>query len=264
VIDDNDTNLRILVVQLERLGMRVVATTSAMEGRDLASAGAAFDVVLTDMRMPELDGLQVAEAIRGSGPTAPPVIVLSSLGQRERDASFVAAFLTKPVKPRALREAVEAAVHGTAAKVAPTVPRGFATDRELAARHPLRILLAEDNAFNVKLAVRLLERMGYQTDLAENGQQALDAIERTDYDVVLMDVQMPDLDGLEASREIRARWPDRQLHIIAMTANAMEGDREACLAAGMNDYLAKPIRPEELSTALLAAPSREIPVGDAQ
>ena len=89
------------------------------------------------------------------------MIVLSSLGQRERDASFVAAFLTKPVKPRALREAVEAAVHGTAAKAAPTVPRGFATDRELAARHPLRILLAEDNAFNVKLAVRLLERMGY-------------------------------------------------------------------------------------------------------
>jgi PAS domain S-box-containing protein len=264
VIDDNDTNLRILVAQLERLGMRVVATTSATEGRDLASSGAAFDVVLTDMRMPELDGLQVAEAIRGSSPAAPPVIILSSLGQRERDATFVAAFLTKPVKPRALREAVEAAVHGTAAKAAPTVPRGFATDRELARRHPLKILLAEDNAFNVKLAVRLLERMGYATDLAENGQQALDAVEQTDYDVVLMDVQMPDMDGLEASHEIRARWPERQLHIIAMTANAMEGDREACLAAGMNDYLAKPIRPEELSTALLAAPSRELPVGEAQ
>ena len=261
VIDDNDTNLRILVAQLERFGMRVVATTSAIEGRDLGSSGAAFDVVLTDMRMPELDGLQVAEAIRASRQGAPPVIVLSSLGQRERDATFAAAFLTKPVKPRALREAVEAAVHGTAATAAPTVPRGFATDRELAARHPLRILLAEDNAFNVKLAVRLLERMGYATDLAESGQQALDAVEQTDYDVVLMDVQMPDMDGLEASREIRARWPDRPLHIIAMTANAMEGDREACLAAGMNDYLAKPIRPEELSTALLAVPPREQPVG---
>ena len=264
VIDDNDTNLRILVAQLERLGMRVVATTSATEGRDLAATSAAFDVVLTDMRMPELDGLQVAAAIRSSGPAAPPVIVLSSLGQRERDASYVAAFLTKPVKPRALRDAIEAAVHGTAAKAAPTVPRGFATDRELAARHPLRILLAEDNAFNVKLAVRLLERMGYATDLAEDGRQALEAIEQHDYDVVLMDVQMPDMDGLEATRLIRARWPDRPLHIIAMTANAMEGDREACLAAGMNDYLAKPIRPEELSTALLAAPSRELPVGGAE
>jgi len=120
----------------------------------------------------------------------------------------------------------------------------------LAERHPLRILLAEDNAVNQKLALRLLERMGYSADVAGDGQQAIDALAAKAYDVVLMDVQMPELDGLEASRRIRRQWPDRAIRIIAMTANAMAEDRDACLAAGMDDYVSKPIRVEALVGAL--------------
>jgi CheY-like chemotaxis protein len=114
----------------------------------------------------------------------------------------------------------------------------------------LRILLAEDNAVNQKLALRLLRQLGYEADVAADGLQALAMLEDSDHDVVLMDVQMPQLDGLEATRRIRRQWPDRSLRIVAMTANAMAGDREACLAAGMDDYIAKPIRPAELRSAL--------------
>jgi CheY-like chemotaxis protein len=128
-------------------------------------------------------------------------------------------------------------------------------DPELAARHPLRLLLAEDNGVNQKLAIRLLATMGYAADVVGDGLQAIAALEAGEYDVILMDVQMPELDGLEATRRIRARWPDRAVHIVAMTANAMAGDRDACLAAGMNDYVSKPIRPPELAEALARAPS---------
>ena len=120
----------------------------------------------------------------------------------------------------------------------------------MAARHPLRILLAEDNAVNQKLALRLLERMGYRADVVGDGSEAITAIEDGTYDVILMDVQMPEVDGLEATRRIRATWPDRPIRIVAMTANAMAEDREACLAAGMDDYVSKPIRVEELVAAL--------------
>ena len=121
----------------------------------------------------------------------------------------------------------------------------------MARRHPLRILLAEDNVVNQKLALRLLAQMGYRADLAANGLEAIDAVERQTYDVVLMDVQMPEMDGFEASREINRRWPDvRRPRLVAMTANAMQGDRELCTAAGMDDYVAKPIRVEELVAAL--------------
>jgi CheY-like chemotaxis protein len=122
----------------------------------------------------------------------------------------------------------------------------------MAARHPLRILLAEDNVVNQKLALRLLGQMGYRADLASNGIEAVESVGRQTYDVVLMDVQMPEMDGLEASRRITAQGPpDQRPRIVAMTANAMQGDREQCLAAGMDDYVTKPIRVEALVQALL-------------
>ena len=124
-------------------------------------------------------------------------------------------------------------------------------DKEMAKNHPLRILLAEDNAVNQKLAIRILEQMGYRADIASNGLEAVESIERQIYDVILMDVQMPEMDGLDATRNIRKLKDATQPHIIAMTANAMEGDREMCIAAGMDDYISKPIRVNELVEALL-------------
>ncbi len=142
-----------------------------------------------------------------------------------------------------------------AALAAPASSAKAAIDPGLAVRHPLRILLAEDNLVNQKLALRLLEKMGYRADLAGNGLEAVERVAARTYDVVLMDVQMPGMDGLDASREINRRWPSERPRIVAMTANAMQGDRAACLAAGMDDYVTKPIRVEQLVAALLAAAS---------
>ena len=180
-------------------------------------------------------------------------MLVSSVGARDRHESFVAAELTKPVKPSALHDAVMSALGGGAKpEVAPAAKT--AADARLADSRPHRILLAEDNAVNQMLALRLLERMGYAADVATSGVEVLDALAREPYDVVLMDVQMPEMDGLEATRQARVRWDGRPLWIVAMTANAMEGDREMCLAAGMNDYISKPVRPDILAAALAAAP----------
>ena len=131
-------------------------------------------------------------------------------------------------------------------------------DPGMAARHPLRILLAEDNVVNQKLAMRILQQMGYRADLASNGIEAVESVKRQAYDVILMDVQMPEMDGLEASRRITAKWPaGARPRIVAMTANAMQGDREMCLAAGMDDYVTKPIRVERLVEALNLVSARE-------
>jgi CheY-like chemotaxis protein len=203
--------------------------------------------------------VSLATALRAAAAGATtPVVILSSLGVHDRGSDAVAAFLIKPVKPSALHDTLASVLAGQAASVQVRAA-GTGIDHDLGARHPLRILLAEDNPVNQKLALRLLERMGYAADVAGDGLQAIAAIERSEYDVVLMDVQMPELDGLEATRRIRARWPgDAGPRIVAMTANAMEGDREMCLAAGMDDYLSKPIRPEALGQALGAIARRDV------
>ncbi|MGE5249051.1 MAG: response regulator, partial [Bacteroidota bacterium] len=165
-------------------------------------------------------------------------------------------YLTKPLKPSALYDALAGIFAHTLVSAKPE-PAKAALGADLARQHPLRILLAEDNQVNQKLALRILEQMGYRADVASNGLEAVESIERQTYDVILMDVQMPEMDGLDATREIRKLSGVTQPHIIAMTANAMEGDREVCLAAGMNDYVSKPIRVNELVDALLKAERRQ-------
>ena len=257
IVDDNATNRRILVAQTARWGMVAKATGSPREALDWLRAGERFEIALFDLLMPELDGLELAEAVAGlaSGVAATmPVVILSSIGMREREGAHIASWLAKPVKPSALHDTIATLLLGMVAeRPAPTEADG--DGRTLGQRHPLRILLAEDNPVNQKLAKRLLTQMSYAAEVATDGLEALAALEHDTYDVVLMDVQMPELDGLGATREIRTRWPDRPLWIVAMTANAMAGDREACLAAGMNDYLSKPIRRQELADALQRAPS---------
>ena len=263
VLDDNATNRRILVAQTARWGMVPTETGSPLEALAWLARGDRFDIALVDLMMPDLDGLEFAEQIAASGNGAKhagmPVVILSSIGVRDRDGAGVAAWLAKPVKPSALHDTLVTVllgpVAGRSTDAAPTATR--AAGASLGKRHPLRILLAEDNAVNQKLALRLLAQLSYRAEVVGDGLQAIAALEDDAFDVVLMDVQMPELDGISATRRIRAQWPDRSLWIVAMTANAMAGDREACLAAGMNDYISKPIRPAELAAALEGAPVRD-------
>ncbi len=256
VVDDNATNRRILTRQAELWHMEPQATGSPQEALDWLREGATFDLAILDMQMPEMDGLMLAREIRKLPAPASrlPLVMLTSLGHGEvkEVVEEFAAFLTKPIKPSSLFDALVSILTGQ-----PTRTRRRETDErpqfdaQMGQRWPLRILLAEDNATNQKLALRVLARMGYQADVAANGLEVLDALQRQVYDVVLMDVQMPDMDGLEATRALRLQLPAaRQPHVIAMTANAMQGDREMCIAAGMNDYVSKPIRINELVEAL--------------
>ena len=255
VVDDNATNRRILTAQLKRWSVDVTSTATPEEALEKIRSKQRFDVCLLDLFMPDMDGVALADAIRAARPKeTPKLILVSSAAMREHGAA-VDALLPKPVKPSALYDALVTVLAGAEPRVRLERAPEVARDREFAKRHPLRILLAEDNAVNQKLALRLLLNMGYEADVAGDGLQAINALGTTDYNVVLMDVQMPELDGLEATRRIRKQWPDRQLHIVAMTANAMAGDRDACLAAGMNDYVSKPVKPSELAAALGRAPS---------
>jgi CheY-like chemotaxis protein len=164
------------------------------------------------------------------------------------------AYLMKPIRPSALFDTMMNLFAAEAPKTEEVLPVQPRLDPEMASRRPLRILLAEDNAVNQKLALRLLSQMGYRADVAANGLETIRSLERQPYDVILMDVQMPEMDGLEASRQICARWPrNKRPRIVAMTANAMQGDREKCLEAGMDDYVSKPIRVDELVRALSEA-----------
>jgi CheY-like chemotaxis protein len=207
--------------------------------------------------MPGMDGATLAQRIRDAGHTL-PLVLFSSHGRKEATDRLFNATLAKPLRQSQLFDTlVQLLAQDHAPKAAPAAAKPR-MDAGMAERHPLRILLAEDNVVNQKLALRLLSQMGYRADVASNGIEAIESVERQTYDLVLMDVQMPEMDGLEASRRITAKWPPRQRpRIVAMTANAMQGDREECLAAGMDDYVTKPIRVEALVEALERAGTRD-------
>jgi CheY-like chemotaxis protein len=261
VVDDNATNRRILTLQAARWGMAVRDTEAPADALEWLSAGDVFDLAILDMHMPGMDGATLAASIREAGHTL-PLVLFSSLGRRETaegpSGALFAATLAKPLHQSQLFDTLITLLAPNAARPsAPTVAKPR-IDATLAQRHPLRILLAEDNVVNQKLALRLLQQMGYRADLASNGAEAIESVARQTYDVVLMDVQMPEMDGLEASRRITAKWtPNKRPRIVAMTANAMQGDREECLAAGMDDYVTKPIRVDQLVEALNRVPARK-------
>jgi two-component system, sensor histidine kinase and response regulator len=262
IVDDNATNRRILAETLGHWELRSAMAESgaaALAAVDAACRdGDPFELILLDVQMPEMDGFEVARRIHDCRGTPAAKVLMLSSGAQPNDAARsrelgLGAYLTKPVKQNDLWRAILRAF-GT--ERSEDVNRA-ASEAKPAPVQSLRILLAEDNAMNQKLATRLLEKQGHQVVVAENGRMAIDLLFPKDdsapgFDLVLMDVQMPDMDGLEATVGIRERdrVSGRHLPIIAMTAYAMKGDRERCLAAGMDGYISKPIRPEELYAAI--------------
>jgi PAS domain S-box-containing protein len=264
VVDDNATNRRILVRQTSVWGMRPSEAESgalALELlREASRRGQPFDVALLDLHMPEMDGFELARAIKSDPAVAPVRLVLMpSYGQRgdaqaAREAG-VSAYLMKPVKQSQLFDCLSTVMGGDAAAAdaapapAQLVTRHTLDETKLSSR--ARILIAEDNPVNQKVAARQVEKLRYRADVVSNGVEALEALSKIQYDIILMDCQMPEMDGYEATRQIRRReGTSKRTVVIAMTANALEGDREKCLAAGMDDYLSKPVRSEELRAVL--------------
>ena len=261
IVDDNPTNCRILASQTRKWGMNPRDAQSGDKALEWLRAGERFDLAILDMQMPGMDGVSLAGEIRKlPGGSAMPLVLLTSVGARlDRpdiaNASF-ASCLTKPIKPAQLHETLLRVMCGSKPAAPKASVASAKLDATLASRFPLRVLLCDDNTINQKVALRLLQQMGYRADLAANGLEALAALDRQPYDLIFMDVMMPEMGGLEATRLIRQRqkqasqFPNYQpsIIIIAMTASAMQGDREKCLAAGMDDYVAKPVRLEDVRT----------------
>jgi signal transduction histidine kinase/DNA-binding response OmpR family regulator/HPt (histidine-containing phosphotransfer) domain-containing protein len=260
-VDDNAVNREVLSAQLRPWGSRVIAVpdgpTALCLLRDAVDAGDPFQVVILDMQMPDMDGEMVGRAIRADSALRNcRLIMMSSLGRpgdarRCHELGF-AAYLTKPVRHAELRDCLRA--------VLAEEPQAR-DEQHLVTRHSLRdarrgnahILLVEDNATNQEVALAILGKLGWHVDVANNGKEALQALEKVPYDLVLMDVQMPEMDGFEATRRIRgpnSTVLNPNIPVIAMTAYAMAGDPEKCFAAGMNDYISKPIDPQALAEAL--------------
>ena len=256
IVDDNQTNRNILYRQTESFQMIPTVVSSGYEALDMLQNGSTFDLAILDYHMPEMDGITLADEIRKLQSTKRlSLILLSSYGYREKKLGFsqFAATLTKPIKLVQLYNALVTVLSKTTvSKVKEQHATPVHFDAEIGKQYPLQILLAEDNKINQKVALRFLEKIGYSADVAFNGIEALEALKHKSYDVVLMDVQMPEMDGEECTVEIRKSLPaDKQPRIVAVTANALSTDKDRYLSIGMDDYVVKPFKLEELIRALV-------------
>ena len=249
IVDDNASNLRILEHQLRRWGLQPQAAAGGKPALELLARGEAFDAAIVDFHMPEMNGVTLAQTMRRHAACAGlPIILLSSSAQLQpKGAGLFAVQLLKPARQSQLFDALVTSLTGKRATARPAASAGNAA---LARQLPLSTLVVDDHDVNRRIAVLLLQKFGYKVDTAANGRQALAAVRRKPYDIVFMDVQMPEMDGYEAARAIGASLGDKRPVIVAMTANAMEGDREECLAAGMDDYLSKPLAAAALRVML--------------
>ncbi|RMH70311.1 MAG: response regulator, partial [Bacteroidetes bacterium] len=251
IVDDNETNRKLLTTITSNWGMVPDVVDSAEAALQRIDEGGTYAAALLDLHMPGMNGLDLALRLRARRPAMPLLMLSSAYDPTPLRSDLLDARLSKPIKHERLRRALLDVLHQRTAPAPRAAPNPSPEAPRPAPARPLRILLAEDNVVNQKVALRMLERLGHQADVAANGHEVLDALHRQPYDLVLMDVQMPDMDGLEATRRIRTTLPpDRQPIIIALTANAMQGDRERCVEAGMDDYLSKPIRPAQLTEML--------------
>jgi PAS domain S-box-containing protein len=253
IVDDNPLHLSILASQCRYWGMLPRTTPSAREALSwIVKEKNLFDLVIIDQQMPEMDGIELGREIRKACPMKSLPLILLSTNRREDQVfkGIFSEYIPKPIKLSRLFEALIALFSPTG-----KVPKEFEVkprlDRKLAERLPLKILVAEDNVINRKLVLWILEQMGYAVDVANHGLEVLNALKKQSYDLIFMDVQMPEMDGLETTRRIIQDWPvEKRPIIVAMTANVMKGDQEKCLEAGMDDYLAKPVTSEEIQRTL--------------
>ena len=258
IVEDGQTSRELLDQWSQQWGLKTSVASNATQALEQARKGGQFDLAILDAALTGMSGVVLATELRRQTPGL-PILLLNNIGQCREVAAegALTLCLAKPVKPAALQATLVQAISGTR-PVAKKVQPPSRLDSAMAERLPLRILLADDNIINLKVAARLLQQLGYKADIANNGLEALLSLDQNPYDLILMDVQMPEMDGLEATRQIRARQKQPELHpnfarplvIVAMTANAMHGDREKCVAAGMDDYLPKPVRPEALAEML--------------
>ncbi len=263
IVDDNRTNRRILSLYAARWGMTYSEAADAAGALTLAGGGDSWDVIVLDMDLPDQDGLALAQVLRReSSLSTTPIILLSSLTyaslRGRAEEAGVSAYLYKPLKPLLLRSLIVDQLnngHDPSMEPPPKSslrPQLF--DAHMGQEHPFSLLLAEDNMVNQKVARLSLERLGYRADVAASGIEVLEALDRQSYDVILMDVHMPDMDGIETTRQIMAKLPaNRQPYVIAMTAAAMQEDRDRCEAVGMQDFISKPVNVDELIAALFRA-----------
>jgi CheY-like chemotaxis protein/HPt (histidine-containing phosphotransfer) domain-containing protein len=255
VVEDNATNQRILKHRAGQWGLTVEAATNCRDALALVAGAAPFDAALLDLQLPDMDGLTLADEIRKL-PTGGrvPLLLLSSVRLRGDDTrplhAGISAIVHKPIRPAQLLDVLCSAM-GVQLQSEKRAPLTSAFDADLARRLPLQLLLADDNPINQKVGLSVLRKLGYRADVANNGYEVLKALEQKPYDLVFLDVQMPEMDGLEAARRICRQWPrEKRPRIVAMTGNALLGDREKCLEAGMDDYISKPIRVNDLQLAL--------------
>jgi len=254
IVDDNPIGREILVRQMSAWTLQPTAVASGQEALERLQTGDPYHAAILDLQMPEMDGTMLAENIRRlpAGKNI-PLILLSSIGYQAPAASHVnfSAFLTKPVKSSSLFDTLLSTVTQRSLPVRKPRDRLEHYDQYMGSRHPLRILVAEDNIVNQQVAVGMLGKIGYRADVVADGLEVLEALQRQPYDVILMDGQMPEMDGEQATVEIRKCWPKaEQPRIIAMTANVLKGERARYLALGMDDYMAKPIRIEDMERVL--------------
>lgn len=258
LIVENATRRHILAAQLRSWGLILRVCTSGAEALSFARSGAPLDFAIIDNHLPDMEGIDLFNLIRNQPRLKRlPTILLTNLGDNDVRRQYGklerVAILTKPIKPSLLHETIVEFFVQSRANQMPLKARTEQSD--VVPARSLRVLLAEDNSVNQMVALQLLQRLGYRADVAANGTEVLDALERQTYDLILMDVHMPELDGVEATQQIIQRYPPNERPwIVALTANALRGDRERLLALGMNDYLSKPIRRDDLAAALARCP----------
>jgi PAS domain S-box-containing protein len=252
IVDDNQTNRHILNLQFDNWGMKPTTIGSPLDALKLIEGGETFDLGILDMQMPVMDGIQLGRKLKAlPNGKEMPLIMLSSLGKiYAAPPEVFAAEISKPIRFSELFDLVKNTISEKKKKPEKEAEQNL--NKNLSEKMPLQILLAEDNLINQKLIIQLLNKMGYCPDISANGAEAIMMVEKKRYDILFMDIQMPVMDGLEATRNIISNWPkDQRPYIIAMTANVMDGDKEKCLEAGMVDYLSKPIKFNEVQEALM-------------